>query len=82
MKRFKWHILPLARTIICGSDLLPLNSNQIDKAAQKVIGVMGQHGESATVLFERIAGICQGLGDVSADRLKRQAILTEMLAAI
>jgi AIPR protein len=82
MKRFKWHMLPLVRSIVCGKEHPPLNSNQVDKAAQKIIGVMGQHGESATVVLERIAAICQGLGDVSADRLKRQAILAEMLAAI
>jgi hypothetical protein len=82
MKRFKWHVLPLVRTIVCGKDIPHMNSNQAEKAAQKIIGVMGQHGESATVIFEKISDICNDLGEVSPDRLKRQAILIEMLAAI
>ena len=82
MKRFKWHMLPLVRAIVFGKDILLLNSNQVEKSAQKIISVMGQHGESATVIFEKISGICHDLGEVSTDRLKRQAILAEMLAAI
>ncbi|HEX7913660.1 MAG TPA: AIPR family protein [Paraburkholderia sp.] len=82
MKRFKWHMLALVRAIVCGPDVLPLNSKQVEKAAQKIIDVMGQHGQSATDVFEKIVGICQGLGEVSADRLKRQAILGEMLAVV
>ncbi|HSY36298.1 MAG TPA: AIPR family protein [Acidobacteriaceae bacterium] len=82
MKRFKWHMLPMVRTIVCGPELPLLNSNQVEKSAQKIIGAMEQHGEAATVIFEKISRICNGLGEVSADRLKRQAILVEMLAAI
>jgi hypothetical protein len=82
MKRFKWHTLALARAIVCGKDLPSLSSNQAERAAQKIIGVMGQHGEAATVAFEKIAAVCQNAGDISADRLKRQAILAELLAAI
>lgn len=83
MKRFKWHMLPLVRSIVSGGkDAIPLNSKQVEKSAQQIIDVMGQHGQVATDIFEKIVGVCQGLGEVSADRLKRQAILGEMLASI
>jgi hypothetical protein len=82
MKRFKWHMLTLARVLIAGKDLPPLNSRQIEQGAQQVIDVMGQHGQPATDVFMKIVGICQTLGEVTSDRLKRQAILSEMLAAV
>ncbi len=82
MKRFKWHMLSLARAVVCGKEAVPLNSKQAEKAAKQIIDVMGQHGQAATEVFNKIVGICQGLGEVSADRLKRQAILGEMLAMV
>lgn len=82
MKRFKWHMLSLVRAMVCGPEVLPLNSKQIEKEAQKIIDVMGQHGQSATDVFEKIVRVCLGLGEVSTDRLKRQAILGEMLAMV
>ena len=52
----------------------------MEQTAQKIIEIMGQHGQPATDIFNKIVGICQSLGDVSSDRLKRQAILAELLA--
>lgn len=82
LKRFKWHMLPLVWAIVNGKDGVRLNSRAAEKGAQAVINVMGQHGSRASETFNRIAEICTGLGEVTADRLKRQAILQEMLALI
>ena len=82
LKRFKWHMLPLVWALVNGKDGVPLNSRAAAKGAQAVIDVMGQHGARASEMFNRIAEICTGLGEVTADRLKRQAILQEMLAPI
>lgn len=82
MKRFKWHMLPLVRAILTGSEIQPLNAKKAEQAAGKIIEVMGQHGAPATDVFNKIVAICQGLGEVSGDRLKRQAILGEMFAMI
>ncbi len=82
MKRFKWHILPLVRTIICGKTNELLNSKCMEKSASLVIKQMAQHSISTTEIFLKAVGICQSLGDVTADRLKRQAILTDMLAKV
>jgi hypothetical protein len=82
LKRFKWHMLPLVWAILNGKDGVRLNSRAAEKGAQAVINVMGQNGSRASATFNRIAVICTGLGEVTADRLKRQAILQEMLALI
>jgi AIPR protein len=82
MKRFKWHMLALVRALVCGKDLGQLNSRQVEQGAQKIIEIMGQHGPAATEAFNKVVGVCRDLGEVSGDRLKRQAILAEMLAAI
>jgi hypothetical protein len=82
LKRFKWHMLPLVWAIVNGKEVLRLNSRAAERGAQAVIDVMGQHGARANETFNRIAEICTGLGEVTADRLKRQAILQEMLALV
>ena len=82
MKRFKWHFLPLIRALISGKGSVQLNSKQAATSAQKIINVMGQHGTAATEIFNRLTTICQSLNDVTNDRLKRQAILNEMLELI
>ncbi|PHV23042.1 AIPR family protein [Janthinobacterium sp. BJB446] len=82
MKRFKWHMLPLVRAVVSEKTVLPLNSKKAEQSAEKIIKVMGQHGKKATEVFEKIVEICQSMGEVSNDRLKRQAILAEMLDKI
>jgi hypothetical protein len=82
MKRFKWHMLALVRAIVGGKAQEHLNSRAVEKSAQAIVDVMAQHGNAATDVFNKIVKICQGLGDVTPDRLKRQAILQEMLAKV
>jgi hypothetical protein len=82
VKRFKWHMLTLVRAIITKPDVLQLGSKQADHDAHRIIEVMSQHSAAATEVFNKVVAICQSLGAVTNDRLKRQAILQEMLAAI
>jgi hypothetical protein len=82
MKRFKWHMLAIARAILVGKEFENIHSRKVEKSAQTVIEAMSQHGPVATEIFTHAVHICQSLGDVSRDRLKRQAILTEMLAKV
>lgn len=79
MKRFKWHVLALAQAIICEEKSAKLNSRAVIKQCEKVVTVMGQHGPEATGVFEKATQICNDVGEVTNDRLKRQAILSEML---
>jgi hypothetical protein len=43
---------------------------------------MAQHGTLATDVFMKAVDVCRSMGPVGYDGLKRQAILTEMLAKI
>lgn len=82
MKRFKWHMLPLVRAIVASKDVLQLNSRRAEQEAKKVVEIMGQHGQPATEVFNKVVEIYQNLGEVSGDRLKRQTILSEALAQV
>lgn len=82
MKRFKWHILPLVRAIMGQKQVEHLNSRAIEKAATSVVQKMAQHSASTTEIFSKAVEICQSMGTVTPDRLKRQAILAEMLAKV
>lgn len=82
MKRFKWHILTIVRAIVCGRDICKLSSKEAVKQSTQIVGIMGSHGQEATTIFQKAAGICNGLGEVTNDRLKRQVVLTDMLNAL
>ena len=75
MKRFKWHMLPLARVAIARKNSQRLSSNAVENQAQKIIDTINKHGQEATALFTDLVRICQSMGNVTPDRLKRQAIL-------
>lgn len=82
MKRFKWHILAIVRAIVCGRDSCKLSSKEAVKQSNEIVRIMGSHGQEATTTFQKAADICNGLGEVTNDRLKRQAVLTDMLNAL
>lgn len=82
LKKLKWHMLPVVRAIICGKENAHLNSKKALSQSEAIIKIMGQHGQKATETLTQVVDIFQGLGVISPDRLKRQAILTEMLAVV
>lgn len=82
MRKFKWHILVLIRVIIAGKQLPPSNSKKIDAYCQKIIDALSKHGDKAVSPFKQATEIIQSMGEISSDRLKRQAVLEEMLNKI
>lgn len=82
MKRFKWHFLPLIHALVCEKRVDQLNSKQAAIGAQKIIQIMGQHSQETSDIFNKLVVICQSMGEVTSDRLKRQIILNEMLDLI
>lgn len=82
MRRFKWHILPLAAALIAGKEAPNLGANRMDTYAQKIIDKFNHHGPEGTAVFTQAVSIIEKLGDVSNDRLKRQTVLDEMLAKV
>ena len=75
-------MLPLVRSVICGKANQKLNSRQIESDSDKIVKIIAQHGTAATDVFTKVAKICSDLGTVTSDQLKRQTILTEMLAKV
>ena len=82
MRKFKWHILALVRVIIAGEKMPELNSKRMEAYCQKIIDALSTHGAKAVEPFKKAATIVQSMGEISSDRLKRQAILDEMLKNI
>jgi hypothetical protein len=54
----------------------------VETAASKIVETMARHGTAATDIFTQITGICQSVGSVTSDQLKRQAILSALLAKL
>jgi hypothetical protein len=82
MRRFKWHILVLIKTIVAGKDCPNTNSKKIEPYCQKLIDTFFKHNDSAIALFSRAVEIIESLGEITDDRLKRQLVLEEMLSKI
>lgn len=82
MRRFKWHILPLAAAIVAGKDVPQLGSKKMDAYAQKIIDTFSHHSAEGTAVFNQAVDIIESLGEITNDRLKRQAVLDEMFAKI
>lgn len=82
MRRFKWHILPLAAALIAGKEVPNLGSKKIDAYAQNIIDKFNHHSPEGTAVFTDAVGIIESLGDITNDRLKRQSVLDEMFAKV
>ncbi|MFA7592220.1 MAG: AIPR family protein [Thiohalobacteraceae bacterium] len=82
MRRFKWHILPVAAAIVAGKEMPQLNAKKIDAYAQKIIDKFSHHSAEGTAVFTQAVDIVNSLGDVTNDRLKRQSVLDEMMAKV
>lgn len=79
--RMKWHMISLAGAIISKQiDVPELNSKKVDSYCQKLIAVLSRHDQSIAP-FKKAVEICERLAPITDDRLKRQAVLEEMLAS-
>ena len=82
MRRFKWHILAVVAALVAGKDMPPLNSKKIDGYCQAIIDAFGRHSEDAVRIFNDAVSLIGTLGELTNDRLKRQAVLDELLGRI
>lgn len=82
MRRFKWHLLVLIRRIITGEPVPQLNSRKIEPYCQRIIDAFSSHGDTVIKPFRKAVSIIEELGGITNDRLKRQAVLTEMIEKI
>lgn len=82
MRKYKWHILVLVRAIVAGKDVPKLNSRRMEAYTKKLISAFSKHGPSVLDPFNEAISIIQSFENLTDDRLKRQAVLEEMLAKV
>jgi len=82
VRKYKWHLIVLVRAIIAGKEIPKLNSNKMEQYCQKIIDVCSSHGEALKKPFRHAVAIMLSVQDLTDDRLKRQAVMDEMLDKI
>ncbi|MDY6992629.1 MAG: AIPR family protein [Pseudomonadota bacterium] len=82
MRKYKWHILVLVRAIVAGKDVPKLNSKKMESYSGKIISSFSKHGKSVLDPFNEAISIIHSFDNLTDDRLKRQAILDEMLMQV
>lgn len=79
VRKYKWHILPIVAALLAGRDIPRLNGKQAETYAKKIVDVFQVQNDRINELLNESVGIIQDLGEITNDRLKRQAVLDEML---
>lgn len=79
MKRYKWHLLVLVRVIVSGKNIPKLNSKNIEPYCQKIVDAFSKYGDSVINPFQKAVKVIESMDDISADSLKKQQVLEDML---
>jgi hypothetical protein len=82
MKRYKWHLLVLVRVIVSGKNMPKLNSKKIEPYCQKIVDALSKNGDSMTKPFQQAVEVIRSMNHISADSLKKQQVLEEMLSKL
>ncbi len=82
MRKYKWHILVLVRTIVAGKVAPRLNANAMRQYAGRIISTFATRDSCMKDPFLQAVDIITSMGDLTPDRLKRQAVMQEMLDKI
>jgi hypothetical protein len=78
MKRNKWHLIMLVRCLISGIKMPALRDRKIEPYCQKIIDTLIHKTDQGTAFVKKAVTIFQSIGEISDDRLKRQAVISEM----
>lgn len=79
-RKFKWHVLPVAASIMAGKNIPPLNSRKIEVFAKKIIDIFQVQSEKVNqTLIEAVELIVKS-GNTTSEKLKRQGALDEILS--
>lgn len=79
VRKYKWHILPIVSAIVAGKSVPRLNSKQADAYAKKIVDVFQVQNDRINEVLNQAVDVIQSVGEITNDRLKRQAALDEML---
>lgn len=78
LKKLKWHMLPLLRLMIVGDKKFHFSSKDAQKSAQAILDALTSD-EALKKFAKKLTLVCKKFKDETSDRLKRQAILSEMI---
>lgn len=82
IRKYKWHIMAVVGALIAGKDIPKPGSKKMDAYCTKIITEMTKHGDKIKATFQKAVDIVLSVEDITDDRMKRQAILDEMLDKI
>jgi len=81
-RKYKWHVLPLVAAMLAGKSVPALNSRKIEQYCQKIVEVFQVQNERINEVLTAATNVIASLDDVSADKLRRQTTLDDLLAKI
>ncbi|MDU7867818.1 MAG: AIPR family protein [Pantoea sp.] len=82
VRKYKWHIMAVVGALIAGKEIPKPGSRKVDTYCTKIITEMTKHGDKIKATFQKAVEIVLSVDDITDARLKRQAILDEMLDKI
>ncbi|EMJ5764142.1 AIPR family protein [Klebsiella oxytoca] len=82
IRKYKWHLMAVVGALIAGKEIPKLGSKRMDTYCGKIIREMTKHNDKIKATFQKAVEIVLSIEDITDDRMKRQAILEEMLAKI
>lgn len=78
-RKFKWHLMSLFSLRVAGEKMPPLRDRKIEAWCEKIIKVVINDPKQCKLMMNSCYETFRNLGDVSDDRLKRQAIYDQVL---
>lgn len=82
VRKYKWHIMLIIRYIIGGELKVNLNSKKIETYCQNIIEVCSKPSQELASIYNDSVNMLTSIEDLTPDRLKRQAIMTEIISKI
>lgn len=81
-RRFKWYILMLIKFEVADGTIPRTDSSKIEALCEKIISVIDNNDERNVDRILKCCDVLDGLGEVSNDRMKRQALVDEAKQSI
>ncbi len=77
-RKYKWHVLALVSAIVAGKEVPRLNSKAIENYSDKIVDLFQVQSNRINAILTKAVEIINSLGEITNDRLKKQASLLEM----
>lgn len=82
VRKYKWHILALVAAIVAEKQVPKLNSKHMERYCKEIVTSFAKHGASVIDPFKQAVEIVLSFENLTGDRLKRQAVMDEMISKL